>query len=355
MANKSFTSKLMRWHTTENAREMPWKGVQDPYRVWLSEVLLQQTRVEQGLPYYERFIGRYPNLLSLANAKDDEVMKLWEGLGYYSRARNLLYTARFIRDNYDGNFPEDYEGLLALKGVGTYTASAIASFCFGLPYAVVDGNVFRVLSRISGNPTPVDSTAGRKLFTSMAGEHLDKKAPGLYNQAIMDFGATVCMPAIPACGQCPMQMLCTAYQTGQVNTLPVKEKRIKKSVRWFNYFIFSAGDKTFVQQRLQEDIWKHLYEFYLVETTAGMHWNKRSVMALLQQQLDIEKSQVLDIRITPAPPQQLTHRVIKGWFIEVSFSRIPTALNNKRAQWLTRTQMKRLAFPRFISRYGTNN
>ncbi len=199
--NKELLSKfpalLMRWNRLQNTRQMPWKGEKDPYKIWLSEIILQQTRVEQGLKYYEKFVSNFPEVHKLAAAKDEKVYKLWEGLGYYTRCRNLIESARFISKNLNGKFPSTFDNILALKGVGHYTASAIASFAYNLPHAVVDGNVFRVLSRFFGIKTPIDSTKGKKLFTQLAIELLDKKKPGIYNQGLMDFGAVICKPQVP--------------------------------------------------------------------------------------------------------------------------------------------------------------
>ena len=197
----------MEWHTKYNNRKMPWKGVKDPYKIWLSEVILQQTRVDQGMAYYERFVQNYPSIKDLAAAKDEAVFKLWEGLGYYNRCKNLLYTARLITNTYGGKFPSAYEEIIALKGVGPYTAAAIASFAFNKPFAVVDGNVFRVLSRLFAIDSAIDSSIGKQKFTALAQEVLDKENAGLYNQAIMDFGATVCKPINPHCNTCHLQKI----------------------------------------------------------------------------------------------------------------------------------------------------
>src|SRR5688572_13533166 len=223
--NKELLSKfpaiLIRWNKHQNVRQMPWKGEKDPYKIWLSEIILQQTRVDQGLKYYEKFVSHFPNIRQLAAAKDEKIYKLWEGLGYYSRCRNLIVTARFISKNLNGKFPDTFEDILALKGVGHYTASAIASFAYNFPHAVVDGNVFRVLSRIFGIKKPTDSTEGKKLFSQLAFELLDKKQPGIYNQALMDFGAVICKP-YPLCSICVFKDQCFAFKNDLVNQLPIK-------------------------------------------------------------------------------------------------------------------------------------
>ena len=222
---------------------MPWKGEKDPYKIWLSEIILQQTRVEQGLSYYLRFIEKFPTVDDLANADDNTIFKMWEGLGYYSRCRNLIATARHISNELGGYFPKTYDEILLLKGVGAYTASAIASFAYDLPYAVVDGNVNRVIARFFGLHIPVDSSAGKKLLTAQANALLDKKAPALYNQAIMDFGATVCKPRLPLCSTCFLSRYCKAYNEDMVALLPVKEKKLIRKSRWFYYFLIEKDGR----------------------------------------------------------------------------------------------------------------
>lgn len=261
-----FTYNLLAWFA-QNVRPLPWKGEKNPYLVWLSEIILQQTRVEQGLPYFERFRANYPSVTALANADENEVMKLWEGLGYYSRARNLHTTAKHIAYNLNASFPNTYEELLKLKGVGAYTAAAIASFAFDLPHAVVDGNVFRVLSRVFGIATPIDSTEGKQIFTKLANDLLINDRPADFNQAMMDFGATCCKPALPLCTDCPMQTHCIAFQQNKIQDLPVKSKKLVRKTRFFNYFFIKTLDtKTFIRKRQEHDIWRDLYEFPMLET-----------------------------------------------------------------------------------------
>lgn len=326
---------------------MPWKGEKDPYKIWLSEVILQQTRVEQGWSYYEKFISNYPTIQQLAAAKDEAVFKLWEGLGYYNRCKNLLFTARDIVKNRGGVFPSNYESIVALKGVGPYTAAAISSFAFNLPYAVVDGNVFRVLSRLFGIATPIDSVAGKKQFSELAFAVLDKKEPGIYNQAIMDFGATVCKPAIPLCSHCPLQTHCQAYLHGKVNALPVKEKMLQKKTRWFTYFLFTLNGKLLVNKRTGKDIWENLYEFYLLETDDKMNWNAAAVHDWLQGQFGTITASVH--HITPVMAQQLTHQTIKAQFISVELNKLPKTL--KEYQWQPLKSLSELAFPKLMNTY----
>lgn len=342
-----FTQQLMLWHKTQNNRQMPWKGEKDPYKIWLSEIILQQTRVEQGWAYYEKFIQHYPTIQQLAAAKDEAAFKLWEGLGYYNRCRNLLHTARTIVKEYAGKFPNDYESILALKGVGPYTAAAIASFAFNLPYAVVDGNVFRVLARVFGINTAIDSNAGKQAFCALAETVLDKKESGLYNQAIMDFGAIVCKPALPLCNQCPMKKTCVAYKEGKVNQLPVKDKVLTKKSRWFYYFLFEHDGKILVNKRHTKDIWQDLYEFYLLESDEQIKWDTLLVKEWLLEQFNLTKTDVGFI--SPLQKQQLTHQQIKGQFIKVRFEAIPESLGQY--QWIHASKMKTLAFPKFINQF----
>src|SRR5579872_3703919 len=250
-----FSDILLKWHKRKNDRKMPWKGEKNPYRIWLSEVILQQTRVDQGWAYYEKFLDEFPTVHHLAIAPEQKVFKLWEGLGYYNRCRNLIATAKKIDAEYNGEFPTTYEEILALKGIGPYTAAAIASLAFGLPHAVVDGNVTRVLSRYYGEFTPIDSTAGKKFYAELAAELLNKEQADIYNQAIMDFGATICLPRNPLCLSCMQRTACQAQQNGWTTQLPVKEKSVSKKQRWLYYFLVETPDgKAYIRQRTAKDI-----------------------------------------------------------------------------------------------------
>lgn len=261
-----FIKELVLWYATAQ-RILPWRGTTDPYKVWLSEVILQQTRVVQGLPYYQRFIAEFPTVVALAKAPEEQVLKLWQGLGYYSRAKNLHHTAQYITDKLGGEFPKTYNELIKLKGIGDYTASAIASFCYDEPRAVLDGNVYRVLSRLWGIATPINTPEGTKEFRTLANELLDKKQPATYNQALMEFGALVCTPQAPNCNDCIFQNRCWAYQHQQVTSLPVKLKKISIKKRYFNYLVWLTPDKkTCLQKRTTKDIWQGLYEFPLIES-----------------------------------------------------------------------------------------
>lgn len=342
-----FTRLLMHWHFNENSRQMPWKGIKDPYKIWLSEVILQQTRVEQGWGYYEKFIKIYPKVEDLAKAKDGDVFKLWEGLGYYNRCKNLLETSRKIVAKFNGQFPNSYETLLTLKGIGPYTAAAIASFAFQLPYAVVDGNVYRVLSRYFGTQLPIDSTEGKQHFQQLAGQLLYKLDPSAFNQAIMDFGATVCKPLAPACIECPLQLHCKAFKDLTVNQLPVKEKRLSKKKRNFNYFIFEHKQKMLVQKRTQKDIWENLYEFYLLESDDTINWDQTIILDFLKSQLGIQTAIVLNQ--AELYTQQLSHQQIKARFIRVELIDMPNSL--KKLDWYKRDKIAELPFPKIINEW----
>ncbi|MAP80256.1 MAG: A/G-specific adenine glycosylase [Aequorivita sp.] len=259
-------NKLISWYL-KNKRDLPWRNSSNPYHIWLSEIILQQTRVTQGLPYYLKFLEAYPTVQDLANASEDEILKTWQGLGYYSRARNLHATAKKVANELNGKFPNNYTNLIKLKGVGDYTASAIASIAFNQPNAVVDGNVYRVLSRIIGISTPINSTAGRKEFKLLAQQLINKDKPGTANQAIMEFGARFCVPQNPDCIKCIFNESCYAFQHKKVAQLPVKLKQKPIKKRFFNYMvILSENNKTLLQQRLSKGIWQKLFEFPLIET-----------------------------------------------------------------------------------------
>lgn len=264
--NHIFTQTLQEWYAV-NKRDLPWRHTQDPYLIWISEIILQQTRVAQGYDYFVRFVSRFPDVKSLAAASEEEVLKYWQGLGYYSRARNLHAAARSMKG---GKFPGSYEEVQALKGVGDYTAAAICSLAYGMPYAVVDGNVYRVLARYFGIDAPIDSGKGKKLFAGLADEMLDKKRPAEYNQAIMDFGALQCVPRDPACNVCPLAESCAARAEGKVAQLPVKQHKTQTVNRYFNYLYVRMGEDILLHKRTGDDIWKNLYELPLIEADHDM-------------------------------------------------------------------------------------
>jgi A/G-specific adenine glycosylase len=262
---KRFSTKLLGWYALHK-RALPWRQTKDPYVVWLSEIMLQQTRVAQGLPYFERFWNDFPTVHDLAKASEDAVLKRWQGLGYYSRARNLHKAAKLVIQQYNGNFPSTFEELIKLPGVGPYTASAIASICFDQVCAVVDGNVYRVLARHFDIDSPINQPAGIKTFQALAQTLIDSKAPGAYNQAIMEFGALHCTPKKPSCSTCPLTSSCLAHAHGRVVERPVKIKAKPVKKRYFHYLIpIDQNNNTLLRRRGHKDIWQGLYEFPLIE------------------------------------------------------------------------------------------
>lgn len=264
---KAFRSSLLGWYK-EYGRSLPWRETRDPYAIWISEIILQQTQVKQGWDYYLRFMDAFPNVEALANASDAEVLKMWEGLGYYSRAHNLMSAARSIVEEHKGVFPKSHKEIIALKGIGPYTAAAIASIAFQLPHAVLDGNVYRVLSRFESCEIPIDSNEGKKHFTALADLYLDPSDPGTYNQAIMDFGALQCRPQSPQCDICPVAELCRAQQEGVVDLLPVKAKKVQVKTVSMHFFLIQLPDEQIViVQRDKKSIWKGLFSFPMLERT----------------------------------------------------------------------------------------
>jgi A/G-specific adenine glycosylase len=338
---KRFAKDLLHWNSRYNKRQMPWKGEKDPYKIWLSEIMLQQTRVEQGLKYYQKFVSAFPDVHTLAAAPDEKIFKIWEGLGYYSRCRNLIETARYISKDLNGIFPKTYEDILALKGVGSYTAAAIGSFAYNLPHAVLDGNVFRVLSRIFDNETPIDSTVAKKVFGALAQRILPKKKAGEYNQAIMDFGSLICKPS-PLCDACFFNHSCLAYRAGRQNLLPRKKKKAELKKRWLNYFIIQCGEEILVQQRSEKDIWQGLYQFFLIETS------KAAASKAVLRQFE-EESGIVDYTFGEEwkTAQALSHRMVAFHFFRL---RVPRKKTVEGYVWMKRPELRQLAFPRALQR-----
>jgi A/G-specific adenine glycosylase len=348
MKNKKFFSEtILKWNQFENKRDMPWKGEKDPYKIWVSEIILQQTRVQQGLEYYKSFIKVLPDVKSLATASEQKIYKLWEGLGYYSRCRNLIESAKYINEKLNGVFPEKYEDILSLKGIGEYTASAIASFAFNQPYAVLDGNVFRVLGRFFGIHIPVDTIPGKKIFSTLAGELIDVVNPSLYNQSIMDFGAVICKPALPLCDTCPLKKKCIAYKKGQVNILPVKEKTIKRRERFFNYLVIEQNNKIYVNQRTDKDIWQNLYEFILIETDKLISEDNLFATQMFTSLFKGNNYNV--IKISKTYSQKLTHQTITGRFYHITIKNSKAPL--KMYRLISAKELSLLPFPKFITSY----
>ncbi|NDV81848.1 A/G-specific adenine glycosylase [Bacteroides sp. 51] len=308
----TFNFQLIKWYN-ENKRELPWRETTDPYKIWISEIILQQTRVNQGYDYFLRFIKRFPDVQTLANADEDEVMKYWQGLGYYSRARNLHAAAKSM----NGVFPDTYEGVINLKGVGEYTAAAICSISYGMPYPVVDGNVFRVISRYMGVETPIDSGRGKKEITEWANRLMDKKQPALFNQAIMDFGALLCTPKSPDCTNCPLANRCVALAVGLVNKLPIKQHKTKTTNRYFNYLYVNAGEYTFIHKRTGNDIWRNLFELPLIETSEPVTEENLIASTEFRNLIAEGESPVIKLSLKSVK-HVLSHRVIYANFYEVT-------------------------------------
>jgi A/G-specific adenine glycosylase len=336
-----FVAGLLQWNAAFNTRQMPWKGEKDAYKIWLSEIILQQTRVEQGWEYYLRFVAKYPTIQQLANAHPDEVYKLWEGLGYYSRCRNMLAAAQQVMNHHQGIFPNTYAQILQLKGVGPYTAAAISSFAFQLPHAVVDGNVVRILARFFGINLPYDTAEGKKRFALLAQQLLPAASPATYNQAIMDFGATVCKPAAPLCEQCILAKHCKALALHQVHSLPVKRKQLPVKTRWFCYLMIEGPLGMLVEQRSSKDIWQQLYQFPLHESEEAFDWDKRQWEHFLTQWgLNVE---VHDMATAAA--HKLTHQTINAIFV-LAHTRSKNLIQG--FEWANKERMDSLAFPRLI-------
>ncbi|MFD2551237.1 A/G-specific adenine glycosylase [Bizionia sediminis] len=312
---------LISWYLV-NKRELPWRNTQNPYFIWLSEIILQQTQIKQGLPYYEAFVSQYPTVFHLAKAPEEAVLKLWQGLGYYSRARNLHATAKYIAFHLNGQFPENYKELLKLKGVGDYTASAIASFCFNEVAAVLDGNVFRVLARYYGIHTPINSTEGKKTFKALVSDLIDKKNPADFNQAIMEFGALQCTPNKPDCPTCPLASSCYAHRKNEINQLPVKTKARKPAIKFFNFLVYiSDVNTTILEKREQKGIWQNLYQFPLIETPKAI--NKHELLNYIANAQDIQ-----EVSLFNANPivHKLSHQHLytKFWIIKTNKLPQPT-------------------------------
>jgi A/G-specific adenine glycosylase len=339
-----FTPALLEWNQNENSRSMPWKGEKDPYRIWLSEIILQQTRVEQGWAYYENFIQAYPTVQHLAAAPEEAVFRLWQGLGYYARCKNMLAAARQIVEQFHGHFPNTYDAIQSLKGVGPYTAAAIASFAFNLPHAVLDGNVFRVLSRYFDIDTPIDSTTGKKQFTALAQELLPHAQSAAYNQSIMDFGAVICKPQQPACSICPLAKKCKALQLNLIGLLPVKTKKLVIKKRYFYYLVLQYKDKIYIRKRTESDIWQNLHEFILIETQQPADIPTLQTMPIFKNTL-VDMSYNID-GTSAAFKQQLTHQTIYSQFIFMSVKKQPEMPGYIA---VPRTQLDDFAFPKTIT------
>ena len=342
---------LINWYE-ENHRDLPWRNNPTPYEVWLSEVILQQTRVNQGMDYYLRFTKKWPTVLALAQASEEKVLKMWQGLGYYSRARNLYHCANQVVKQYKGEFPADFEKLKHLKGIGDYTAAAIASIAFNLPYAVVDGNVYRVLARLFDINTPINNNEGQKLFTQLADELLNKNQPGLHNQAVMEFGALHCTPKNPNCLLCPLQAQCLAFAHQTVMLRPVKLAKTKITTRYFNYLILRINNSLYLHKRNDNDIWKNLYDFPCIESQTPM--SVEEVIASEAFLQLIENKPFTIIKSSPVFTHKLTHRTLLAQFIEIKLEQELLQIQTKDLFLTPETELGSFPIPRLIDLYLNN-
>jgi A/G-specific adenine glycosylase len=310
-----YRNALTVWYK-HNKRELPWRECRDPYNIWVSEIILQQTRVQQGMSYYFSFLKMFPDIKSLAEAHEEDVLKVWQGLGYYSRASNMHHAAKTIMTEHQGRFPEDYHSIRQLKGIGDYTAAAISSIAFNLPYAVVDGNVFRVLSRLFGVSTPIDTTKGKIEFHKLAFAMLDKEQPGESNQTVMEFGALQCVPGQPNCIECPLLINCQAHACQTVTSLPVKSKQIAQKERFLNYIFLQNGENIFLEKRGESDIWRNMYQFPLIETQ--YHSSVEEVIGSPEWKEIFSHHTLVIESVFPEKIHLLTHQRLCIRFISVS-------------------------------------
>ncbi|RYD71489.1 MAG: A/G-specific adenine glycosylase [Sphingobacteriales bacterium] len=337
----NFADELLRWYQ-QNKRDLPWRDTTDAYVIWLSEVILQQTRVEQGLPYFRRFLNRYPNVSSFALAAEDDILKLWQGLGYYSRGRNMLKTARLVQEQYKGVFPSNYTDLIKLKGIGTYTAAAISSFAANEVRAVVDGNVYRVLARYFGVDEPINSTKAKGIFQNIADDLINKKLPGLHNQAMMEFGAMLCKPKNPACGICPVRTGCYAFKHNATTHLPVKLKKLKVRERFLNYFLITDGDKILMNKRGEKDIWANMYDLPAIETTSLIPTHELLALADFKEHFGNQYVNPIDIGVKK---HILTHQRLYVRLIRLD---IQPVISDKKWFYIEVEKMEKLALPKII-------
>lgn len=339
-----FHRLIIEWYRL-NKRDLPWRDTKNPYLIWLSEIILQQTRVAQGMDYYKKFVKHYPTVVDLANASEMDVLNDWQGLGYYSRARNLHAAAKIIAFEMNGVFPATFEEIKKIKGVGDYTAAAIASFAFDLPHSVVDGNVYRVLSRVFNIDLPIDSIQGKKYFADLAQELLSKEFPAIHNQSIMEMGAIQCLPANPLCDTCPLVSKCLAKSLKVIDERPVKEKKTKVRDRFFYFMICREGDQLVIEQRTQKDIWQNMYQFPLIETESKQTSNEMNIF--------FEKEyKMTSVHYSEDVTHILSHQKINAVFYY--FNEIPNILLENR-MLINVNDIQEYPIPRLIDRYLESN
>jgi A/G-specific adenine glycosylase len=350
----NFSSRLLKWYD-EHKRELPWRESNDPYRIWLSEIILQQTRIVQGMAYYHRFLDKYPDIQALADASEDDVLSVWQGLGYYSRARNLHHTAKEIVNRHNGKFPENFKDLLKLKGIGPYTAAAIASIAFNQPHATVDGNVTRVLARYFGITDPVNETQTKNQISEAANELIDVQHPGMFNQALMDLGATICKPGKPLCGICPVNKDCMARINGIEETIPVKTSKIKQRERFFHFFLLHAQTNDermlLVEKREQNDIWKNLHQLPLIETPDNNLKEDSLLEHPLFSRLIRNNIPVVSAGFVRHFEHVLTHQRLQSFFYNIPLPSEYCPTFDGAYKWVTFDEFLKLGKPVLISRF----
>ncbi len=344
-----FSEEIIEWYQ-KHKRDLPWRNTNDPYIIWLSEIIMQQTRVEQGMPYFNRFAQKYPTVEHFASAKEEEILKLWQGLGYYSRGRNMHQTSLIVMEKYSGYFPKNYDSLIRLKGIGEYTAAAIASFSSNEAKAVVDGNVFRLLSRYFGIDTPINTSKGKKIFTELANELLDEKQAGIFNQAMMEFGSLQCKPKNPDCLACPLQTSCEARLKNRINDLPVKIKSQKIRERYFNYILAIKDDQILFNKRGPGDIWENMIDLPLFETERSTE-----VHDLIQSEAFIRAfgRQVLIRSVTKPVKHILSHQKLNTKFIEIE-GFTEDFLSDKSWLYINKEELEKLPQPKLIFQFFEN-
>jgi len=336
--------EIINWYEI-NFRPLPWRATNDPYKIWLSEIILQQTQVVQGISYYEKFISKYPTIFHLADANEEEILKLWQGLGYYSRARNLLKTAKTIKNDFNGSFPTDYNQIIKLSGIGQYTASAIASFAFNQAYPVLDGNVFRFISRLYGIDAPIDVAKNRTLFLDILNLMIEGQNPAIFNNAIMEMGAIICKPQNPKCEICAVRLQCIAFKTEKISAYPVKTKIKSIKNRYFNYLLIKKNNLFLMEKRTEKDIWQNLFQLPLIESTENI--DKNTLKNMFAKLLKSEQFNLIEHNETYK--HQLTHQQIhaKIWIIEITAKNIFETAN---MQWVDKETYKKLPIPSLIEK-----
>ena len=340
-----FHKILTDWYQ-ENKRDLPWRENKDPYFVWISEIILQQTRVDQGIGYFLRFKKQFPTIKSLASAQENDVLKIWQGLGYYSRARNIHFAAQQIVNEHNDKFPNTYDKIIKLKGVGDYTASAIASIAFGLPHAAIDGNVYRVLSRIFGIKTPIDSSTGKKEFRDLADQLIDSQNPGNYNEALMEFGALQCTPKNPVCRNCPFQNQCIALSNGEINALPVKSNKIKIRHRYFNYLYIRHKPTIYLEKREGNDIWQNLFQLPLIESEKSL--TIEELLLEKQFQSTFDPHQIVIETVSKEIIHLLSHQKLHVKFIEIALLK---PMNNQNWIMTHENELGEYPLPKVITNF----